>query len=122
VLGAQKFGGGMSGGIIGGVLATIAIFLPAFLLIAILGPLLPRIRQSPWARGALDGMNAAVVALIAVVTLWLARDTLWIVGRPHWLAVAVFAGSLLALLWTKLNATWIILAAAVLSLGIRQFI
>ena len=122
VLGAQKFGGGVTGGIIGGVLATVAIFLPAFLFIAILGPLLPRIRQSPWARGALDGMNAAVVALIAVVTVWLARDTLWIGGRPDWLAAAICAGSLALLLWTKLNATWVILAAAVVSLGVRQIV
>ena len=102
--------------------ATIAIFLPAFVFIAILGPLLPRIRQSPWARGALDGMNAAVVALIAVVTLWLARDTLFINSRPDWLAVTVFAISLAALFFTKLNATWVILAAALVSLGVRQIV
>ena len=119
VLGAQKFGGGVGGGVVGGVLATVAIFLPAFLIVAILGPLLPRIRQSPWARGALDGMNAAVVALIAVVAVWLARDTLLPGGKPDWLAAGVFAASLGVLLATKVNATWVILAAGLVSLGAR---
>ena len=43
-LGHVRFGGGISGGIAGGLLATTAIFLPSFLLIAFLGPLLPKIR------------------------------------------------------------------------------
>src|SRR5688572_5292632 len=119
VLGAEKFGGGVAGGVIGGVLATVAIFLPAFLVVAVLGPLLPRLRQSPLARGALDGMNAAVVSLIAVVTLWLARDTLLAAGRLDWLAVVVFAASLAALLGTKVNATWVILGAGVIGALVR---
>jgi chromate transporter len=111
VLGAQKFGGGVGGGVIGGVLATVAIFLPAFVIVAALGPLLPRIRRNRWARGALDGMNAAVVALILVVGVWLARDTVWAGGRVQWMSAGVFAASLAVLLWTKVNATWVILAA-----------
>jgi chromate transporter len=111
VLGSQKFGGGVAGGLIGGVLATLAIFLPAFVLVAMLGPFLPRIRNNPRVRGALDGMNAAVVALIFVVALWLARDTMWTAGHLHWVSVALFVASLAALLTTKVNATWVILAA-----------
>jgi len=54
-----------AGAVCGAVVATVSIFLPSFVLVAVVGPLLPRIRRNPLARGAFDGMNAAVVALIA---------------------------------------------------------
>jgi chromate transporter len=111
LLGARNFGGGVPGGILGGVVATVAIFLPSFLFISILGPVLPRIRQSPRARGALDGMNAAVVSLILVVTLWLGQSALLPQWRPSWLAIGVFVASLLVLLLTRINATWLVLAS-----------
>src|SRR3954468_1157323 len=72
VVGVRKFGSGIGGGALSGVVATVAIFLPLFLFICLLGPILPRLRKSRWARGALDGMNAAVVSLIGVVTVWFA--------------------------------------------------
>ena len=103
-LGHVRFGGGISGGLAGGMLATVAIFLPSFLLIAFLGPLLPKIRNNPIARGALNGMNAAVVALILVTTFRLAGAALTDIAS---LLIAV--GSLLALLIWNVNATWLIL-------------
>jgi chromate transporter len=119
VLGARNFGGGVPGGILGGVVATLAIFLPSFLFISILGPVLPRIRQSPRARGALDGMNAAVLSLILVVTLWLGQSALIPNWRPSWLAIAVFTASLAILLLTKLNATWLVLASGAIGVVAR---
>lgn len=106
VLGSNKFGGGVAGGIAGALLATLAIFLPSFCLVAALGRTLDRIRQSPRVRGALDGLNAAVVALIFVVTLDLAQSAL---RDP--LSIALAAGSCAALLFWNINATWIILVA-----------
>jgi chromate transporter len=111
LLGHQTFHGGLTGGIAGALLATGAIFAPAFVFIALLGPLLPKLRKNPLAREALDGMNAAVVALILVVTVRLGIDAL-----HGWPAVALFAFSI-ALLWRwNVNATWIILGAAILGL------
>ena len=94
-----------------GRIATVAIFLPAFVLVAIFGTLLQRIRQSPRARGALDGMNAAVVGLMIVVAGRLAAAVL-LDSQRHvvWLnaAVAVIATVLLA---RGINATWLIVTA-----------
>lgn len=109
LLGHQTFNGGLIGGILGAVLATVAIFAPAFLFIALLGPLLPRLRKNPLARGALDGMNAAVVALILVVTVRLGIDAL-----RGWPALVLFALSIVFLSRWKINSTWIIIGAAVL--------
>ena len=113
VLGAQKFGGGTAGGVIGGVVATVAIFLPSFLFICLLGPLLPRLRASAKARGALDGMNAAVVSLILVVTIWFAGSVMRRPGGLDALNLVVFAVSLTLLLITGINPTWLILASGV---------
>jgi chromate transporter len=111
VVGVRKFGGGTGAGVVSGVVATVAIFLPSFLFICVLGPILPRLRKSRWARGALDGMNAAVVSLIAVVTVWFAGSALLRQsGGIDPLAGAVFGISLFLLLATKLNPTWLIIA------------
>jgi len=104
------------GGVIGAVAATVAIFLPSFLFILALGRVLPRIRQNRYARGALDGMNAAVVALIVVVCWRLGAAALAPDGRPDFFAILIAAASLLAILWKNINATWLIVAAGVLGI------
>ncbi|HEY7086852.1 MAG TPA: chromate efflux transporter [Tepidisphaeraceae bacterium] len=122
LLGSTKFGGGMPGGIIAGVAATIAIFLPAFVLVAIFGPILNRIRHNIWARGALDGMNAAVVGLMAIVAFQLLISATWVPTARHIdvLGVFIFVASMVAL-WKKVNATWLVLAAALIG-AIAHFV
>ncbi len=62
------FIGYLLGGIRGAVVATVGIFLPAFLLVAASGPLVPRIRKSTLAGAFLDGVNVGSLALMGVVT------------------------------------------------------
>src|SRR5262249_12965609 len=57
----------------GAALATLGIFLPSFLLVAVSGPLIPKLRRSKPAGAFLDGVNAASLGLMAVVTFQLAR-------------------------------------------------
>lgn len=51
----------------GGVLATVAIFLPAFLLILGTLPFGDQLRHNPKIKGALMGVNAAVVSIFSSV-------------------------------------------------------
>jgi chromate transporter len=60
-------------GVPGAVVATAAIFLPSFLLMALVSPVIPRVRRSPWLAGALDGVNAAAVGLMAGAGVLLGR-------------------------------------------------
>jgi chromate transporter len=120
VLGAKQFGGGVAGGVIGAIAATGAIFLPSFLFILVLGRMLPRIRRNRYARGALDGMNAAVVALIVVVCWRLGAAALAPHGKPDGFAIVIAIASLAAILWKNVNATWLILGAG--ALGILQLL
>ncbi|MGZ5968106.1 MAG: chromate efflux transporter, partial [Polyangiales bacterium] len=92
----------------GAVLATLGIFLPAFVFVALSGPLLPRIRRSKWAGSFLDGVNVASLALMAVVTVRLGRAALI---DP--LTIVLALASALLLFRYKLNATWIIAGGAI---------
>lgn len=56
--------GAVIGGWQGGILATIAIFLPAFLLILGTLPFWDSLRRNPKIKGALMGVNAAVVGIL----------------------------------------------------------
>jgi chromate transporter len=118
LLGQRTFAGGMPGGIIGGIVATISIFLPSFLLVWLLGPFLQRLRASAWARGALDGMNAAVVGLMIVIAVRLAAPALYEAAahRLNIIGAMVLAGTLIGL-YFRINATWLIIAAGLFSWG-----
>jgi chromate transporter len=63
------FIGYLVAGVTGGIVATVAIFLPSFFFVAAIGPLVRKIRRSPWPAAALDGVNVASVALMAGVTV-----------------------------------------------------
>ena len=91
----------------GAVVATVGIFLPAFVFVALSGPLVPRLRRSPLAGAVLDGVNVASLALMAVVTAQLARSAL---TGPATVALAV-ASAVLLLRW-RVNSAWLVLGGA----------
>src|SRR5829696_8027191 len=68
------FAGYLVAGVPGAVLATVGIFLPAFVAVAIINPLVPRLRDLPGVRPVLDGVNVAAIGLMAAVATVLARD------------------------------------------------
>jgi len=106
------FIGYLLGGPVGAAVATAGIFLPAFVFVAASGPLLPLVRRSAGARAALDGVNVASLALMAVVTVQLARSAL---TGPMGLVLAV--ASAVALMRFRVSAAWLVLAGALLGLG-----
>jgi chromate transporter len=109
---SATFVGFLLGGLPGAVVATIAMFLPAFTLVALSGPLVPRIRKSPLAGAVLDGVNVAALALMAVVTWPLARSSV-----TDWLTLAIMAVSLVLLLRFRVNSMWLVLGGALLGVG-----
>ena len=98
----------------GAVVATVGIFLPGFVLVAVSGQLIPRLRGSPVVAAALDGVVAGSLALMAVVTWQLGKAS--IVDRT---TLAVFAVSLIVLLRFRVNAAWLVAAAAVVGWVMR---
>jgi chromate transporter len=109
---SATFVGFLLGGLPGALVATVAMFLPAFTLVALSGPLVPRIRKSPLAGAVLDGVNVAALALMAVVTWPLFRSS--VTDR---LTLAIMAVSLVLLLRFRVNSMWLVLGGAVLGVG-----
>lgn len=108
------FVGYLLGGPAAAAVATAGIFLPAFVFVALSGPLVPRLRRSPVAGAVLDGVNVAWLALMAVVAWHLGRASL--VDLP---TCSVAAAALLALVRYRVNTTWLVLAGAAAGLIAR---
>jgi chromate transporter len=108
------FIGYLLAGVPGAAVATVGIFLPAFFFVAASGPLVPRLRRSRLAGAVLDGVNAASLALMAVVTAQLAGSGL--VDRVT-LALAVVAA--ICLFATRVSSSWLILGGAIVGLAVR---
>lgn len=99
-------------GLAGALVATVAIFLPSFVFVALLTRIVPWARRSPWAGGALDGLNAASLGLMAGVTVLLVDD-----AYPDPFTVALGLLALAVLLRWRANAAWLISAGAVVGLA-----
>lgn len=92
----------------GAVAASVGIFLPAFLFVALSGPLVRHVRSSRRASSALDAVNAASLALMAAVSL--------VMLRPIAASLAdmlVFALAAALLIRTNIGAGWMLLGGAV---------
>jgi chromate transporter len=107
VLSAATFIGYVISGVPGAVVSTVAIFLPSFFFVAVLNPIVPRLRQSPWTSAFLDAVNVSSVALMLAVVVKLGQTTL--TAWPAWLIAMAALG--VSFLW-KVNATWLILGGA----------
>jgi chromate transporter len=98
-------------GMAGAVTATVGIFLPAFVFVALSAPIIPAMRRSRVAGAVLDAVNVASLALMANVTVMLARDTL-----VDALAIGLAAASAILLVRYRVRSSILIAAGAALGL------
>lgn len=101
------FIGYLLGGWTGATLATVAIFLPGFVFVAITQPIIPTLRRSTIMGGLLDGVVVSSLGLMLAVTWQLAQSA--VVDLPTALLAAAAA---VALIWLKVNSTWLIAGGA----------
>jgi len=99
------------GGLPGAAAATLGIFLPSFVFVAVSNPLIPKIRNSSWASGMLDGVNAAALGLMAAVTFQLGRVS---ITDPLTAAIALIAAG--ALFFFRVNSTWLVIGGGIVGL------
>lgn len=110
VFSSATFIGWQISGVTGAIAATIGIFLPSFLFVALLNPLMPRLRKSKLMSVFLDTVNIVSVAIILSVIITIARATLldW---RTIVIAIISFG---VTFYFKKLNTAFIILGSALL--------
>lgn len=92
----------------GAAVATIGIFLPAFVFVALSGPLVPLIRRSATAGAFLDGVNACALSLMFVITYLLARSAIVDV-----ITILITLVSIVLLFRFRINSAWLILGGAI---------
>jgi len=107
------FIGYLLGGFPGAIFATIGIFLPAFIVVAIIKPIIPKARKSRWLSGALDGLNIGSVILMLFVSIKLGIES--ITSIP--LAI-IFTLSIIGLMRFKINTVWLILGGGLINYAI----
>ncbi len=95
----------------GAVLATTAVFLPSFVIVALMGPFMPLLRRSAAVQAFLKGVNAAVVALMLTVGVSLFQAAV----TDLWTFLILIAG-LVLVFRLKLDSTWLIAGGAVVGI------
>ena len=112
VLSTATFIGYQLNGFWGAMAATVGIFLPSFVFVAILNPLMPKLRKSKVISALLDAVNIAAVALIAAVCIEMGKATL-----TDWKTITIAITSLIVVFYfKKLNSAFVVVGGALLGL------
>ena len=91
----------------GALCATVGVGLPSFVIICIAVLLLDNLSDNPWIVGAFAGVKAAICGLLIVTVVKLGKPVL---KSPfHWI---MMIAALAAIAFARVNAVWVILAAA----------
>lgn len=96
-------------GLKGALVSTIGIFLPSFLFVALLNPLVKKVRNSKLFSAFLDAVNVASVAIIASICFTMAHDTFF-----DWRSVliAVLSVVLTFGFGNKINSAFIVIGGS----------
>ena len=105
------------------LLATWATFLPSFVLILVGAPYVERLTANPRLGGALSGITAAVVGVIANLAVLFAGAVIFPLGlgAPHWAALGIAVAALFLLERTRVDVLWVIAGGALLGFLVGFF-
>jgi chromate transporter len=95
------------GGLAGAAVAAGAAFLPSFVMMLTVLPVLDRVRALAWVRAMMDGMGPAVIGVLAASLVRLAPHAV-----PDPLTLAMLAGTVAALLLSRLGPFRLMLAGS----------
>ena len=110
VLSTATFIGYQLGGFWGAIAATAGIFMPSFLFVWLLNPLIPKMRKSKMFGYFLDSINVAAVAIMLAVVITMSKQTL-----VDWQAalIAILSG-ILIFGFKKVSVMWVLIIGAIL--------
>jgi chromate transporter len=109
VFSSVTFIGYQINGLSGAVVSTIGIFLPSFLFVALLNPLVRKMRGSKLFAAFLNAVNVAAIALIVTVCFRMGKDTI-----TDWRTILIAVCSAMVLFRFKtVNSVFIVLGGSV---------
>jgi chromate transporter len=110
VFSSVTFIGWQMNGALGALFATVAVFLPSFVFVALLNPLVPKMRNSRLFSAFLDGVNIASVAIILTVCISFAGETI-----SDWRTILIAVLSLIITFgFRNVNTVFLIIGSAAL--------
>ena len=109
VLSTAAFIGYVLAGVPGAFISAAAIFAPSFFFVAILNPIVPRLRRSAWMAAFLDAVNVSAVGLMAAVLLRLTGDIV-----TAWPAAVIALLAAAAVLRWRVTSAWVVIGGALL--------
>jgi len=117
VLSTATFIGYQLGGFGGAIAATFGIFLPSFLFVWMLNPLVARLRKSTFLGFFLDSVNVAAVAIMVFVLYEMTLETI-----ANWQnGVVAILGLLCVFGPKKIGSVWIVLGGSILGFFLSLF-
>jgi chromate transporter len=110
VLSTATFIGYQLNGLSGALASSAGIFLPSFLFVLLLNPIIPRLRTSQFFSSFLDAVNVAAVGVMLAVLIQMTTSSL-----TNWQNIVIAVVSL-ALVFglKKVSAIWVVVIGAVL--------
>lgn len=108
---------GLQMSLAGAAVATLGIFLPSFVFVGLLNPIVPRLRDSVWSASFMDAVNVSAVALMAVVSAELGIATLTSTANA-----VVFLAAVVAVFAFRLSSLYVVLGGAVLGYGLTMIL
>ena len=110
VLSTATFIGYQLGGFWGAIAATAGIFMPSFLFVWLLNPLIPKMRKSKVLGYFLDSINVAAVAIMLAVLVTMSQQTL-----VDWQATLIAVVSVVLIFgFKKVSVMWVLIIGAIL--------
>jgi chromate transporter len=110
VFSSATFIGWQIGGLNGAIAATAGIFLPSFLFVAFLNPLVSRLRKSRVMSVFLDTVNMASIALILAICVEMGKTSI-----TDWKTLLIgVIGLMVSLIFKKLNSAFVVLGGSVI--------
>ena len=106
-----RLSGSLLDGFWGSLVSTVGIFLPSFLLILIVAPILVRYRANPNIQGFIKGAYAAAIGTILGACVLLGK-----IAIGDWLTALLAAGSLIVLFRWKVSNPLLVAATAIIGL------
>jgi chromate transporter len=110
VFSSVTFIGYQINGLTGAMVSTIAIFLPSFIFVALLNPLVKKMRNSKMFSAFLDAVNVASVAIIVSVCFAMGKDSI-----TDWRTISIAVLSIaLTFGYKKINSAFIVLGGSLI--------